>query len=162
MLLALVFLECLAVAVQLIENPGIGFTLDRVAGVDQRAWLGRANALYGFVCQGIEARSYSCSEIEANDQSKHVFPLVIAVTPGGAQPIALRDESQQAECDPALRMRVPQGSLSGLLRPSSEACSGSTDLRGKAPRLWKWDGYSREDQNRYVLENGEGKTLLSY
>src|SRR6266496_715645 len=48
-LLALVFLECLAVAVQLIENPGIGFTLDRVAGVDQRAWLGRANALYGFV-----------------------------------------------------------------------------------------------------------------
>jgi hypothetical protein len=107
-----------------------------VAGVDERARLGRANALYGFVRQDIEARPCACFEIEANDESKHVFPLVITVTPCGAQPIALREETQQVECDPALRMRVAQGSLRGLSGHHLKLVSGSDDLRG---RLWLWE-----------------------
>src|SRR6266536_4661071 len=69
-LLAFVLLECLTVAIQLVEHPGIGVALDRVAGVDQRPRLGRANALYGFIGQGIEAWPCSCPEIEANDEPK--------------------------------------------------------------------------------------------
>ena len=135
-LLTLVLLECLAVAVQLVEHASIGFALNRVAGVDQRARLGRANALYGFVGQGIKAWPCSCSEIKANDEPKHVFPLVIAVTPGGAQPIALKEESQHAECDPALSVRAAQGSLSGPPSHQLEVRFGSDDICGKL-RSWK-------------------------
>jgi hypothetical protein len=76
MLLALVLLEGVLVAVQLIEDTGVGITVDRVAGIDQGPGLSVPDEGDSLAREGVKDLAAPIFQVKSDNKSLHASPLL--------------------------------------------------------------------------------------